>query len=160
MKKMSCFVLGLVLLATMIGGICLAEDVMVYPANGQSQEQMEKDKSECYTWAKQQTGFDPAQAQSATPPETQSQGLSGERARGAARGAAVGAAVGAIGGDASKGAAAGAAAGTVGGGMRKREQKREQAQVQEQQAAAYSQNQSDYNRAFSACMEGKGYTVK
>jgi len=35
---------------------------IIYPAKGQSQQQMEKDKYECYTWAKGQTGFDPMQA--------------------------------------------------------------------------------------------------
>ena len=44
--------------------------------------------------------------------------------------------------------------------MSVRGQQRQQAQAQEQQNAAYSQKQNDYNRAFGACMEGKGYTVK
>ena len=151
--------LGSLLLATLLVGIAVAQDLVIYPARGQSQEQMDQDKYACYTWAKQQSGFDPMQAQSATQ-LPQSQGPGGERVRGAARGATVGAVAGAIGGNAGKGAAAGAAAGTMVGGMRKRDQQRQQAQVQEQQNAAYSQKQNDYNRAFSACMEGKGYTVK
>jgi hypothetical protein len=36
-----------------------AQDLIVFPAQGQSNEQMEKDKFECYTWARDQTGFDP-----------------------------------------------------------------------------------------------------
>jgi len=32
----------------------------VYPKNGQSEEQTAKDRYECYTWARNQTGFDPA----------------------------------------------------------------------------------------------------
>ena len=43
-------------------GSAVTQEFMIYPAKGQSQEQMEKDKFECYTWAKQQTGFDPMQA--------------------------------------------------------------------------------------------------
>lgn len=39
------------------------QDLVVYPAKGQAQEQMQKDKYECYGWAKQQTGFDPMQSQ-------------------------------------------------------------------------------------------------
>ena len=36
-----------------------SQDLVVYPAKGQSNDQMEKDKFECYSWAKGQTGFDP-----------------------------------------------------------------------------------------------------
>jgi hypothetical protein len=38
-----------------------AQELIVYPAKGQSNEQMEKDKFECYSWAKGQTGFDSMQ---------------------------------------------------------------------------------------------------
>lgn len=46
---------------------------VIYPAKGQSPEQLEKDKYACYTWAKGQTGFDPMQAGSTpqAPPTTQ-----------------------------------------------------------------------------------------
>ncbi len=144
----------------------LAAELMVFPAKGQSQEQMDKDKYDCYTWAKQQTGFDPMKpAQAAPPPPAQSQGPSGARVKGAARGAAVGAVAGEVAhDDAGKGAAAGAAAGVVAGGMKSREQKRQQTQQQQQasqqQQAAQSEAQNTYNRALGACLEGKGYTVK
>lgn len=83
----------------------MAQDLIVFPAKGQSQEQMEKDKFECYQWAKGQTGFDPMQAQpSAQAPPPQRQGPPGERVRGAARGAAVCAVAGEIASDAGKGA--------------------------------------------------------
>jgi hypothetical protein len=124
---------------------------IIYPAKGQSQQQMEQDKYGCYTWAKGQTGFDPMQAGLASQPPPQSQG-SASALKGAAGGAAVGAVGGAIGGDAGKGAAIGAATGAMIGGMRKRQQG--------QQQAAVASNQAQYNRAFGACMEGRGYTVK
>jgi hypothetical protein len=147
-------------------GFALAQELIVFPAKGQSQEQMEKDKFECYGWAKQQTGFDPIQSQpSAQAAPAQSQSPQGERIKGAARGAAVGAVVGKIANDdAGKGAAAGAAGGAMVGGMKSRDQKRQQQAAQQQQAqqqeAAVAQNRSAYDRAYSACMEGKGYTVK
>jgi len=143
-----------------------AQELVVFPAKGQSQEQMEKDKSDCYTWAKQQTGFDPMQPpQTAQTPPSQSQGPSGERVKGAARGAAIGAVVGEIANDdAGEGAAAGAAAGAMAGGMKTRQNRRQQEQQQQQasqqQQAANDQARDTYNRAFGACMEGKGYTVK
>ena len=52
--------------------IVWSQDLMIYPAKGQSNDQMEKDKFECYTWAKGQTGFDPMQMPTASsPPPTQ-----------------------------------------------------------------------------------------
>jgi len=147
-------------------GFALAQELIVFPAKGQSQEQMEKDKFECYGWAKQQTGFDPIQSQpSAQAAPAQSQSPQGERIKGAARGAAVGAVVGKIANDdAGKGAAAGAAGGVMVGGMKTRQQRRQGAQQQQQasqqQQATYDDARNTYNRAFGACMEGKGYTVK
>ncbi len=48
-----------------------AEDMFVYPQKGQSDEQIEKDKFACYTWAKNQTGFDPMEVPRTTalPPQ-------------------------------------------------------------------------------------------
>ncbi len=146
----------------------MAQDVVVYPAKGQSQQQMEKDKFDCYSWAKGQTGFDPmATPKASTPPPSPppAEGNTGRGAlRGAAGGAAVGAGIGAISGNAGKGAAIGAAAGGTMGAMRSNSQKKEaeaaQQQWAEQVASQYNQKRSGYNRAFSACLEGKGYTVK
>ena len=36
-----------------------AQDPIIYPNQGQSPEQQEKDKFECYNWAKTNSGFDP-----------------------------------------------------------------------------------------------------
>ena len=154
-----------VVLVLFVVANALAQDVVIYPANGQDQEQMEKDKFECYTWAKQETGFDPMQTPQATAPPPQQGAKQGGAVRGAARGAAVGAVVGGIaGGEWGKGAAAGAAGGALLGGMRRQDQRRQQQQAQkqweEQQVAEYNQKRNTYDRAYSACLEGKGYTVK
>jgi hypothetical protein len=133
------------------------QDPYVYPTQGQSSSKMEQDKYSCYQWAKGQTGFDPMQAPTATapPPPTKGGAL-----RGAAGGAALGAAVGAIAGDAGKGAAIGAASGGIIGGARRQKSRMEQDQYAQQQAAGYEQRRGEYNRAWGACMEGRGYTVK
>ncbi len=73
-----------------------AQDLMVYPAQGQSQEQQQRDEFECYNWAKQQSGFDCMAA-----PQATALGALG----GAAPGAAIGGVGGAIAGNAGKGAA-------------------------------------------------------
>jgi hypothetical protein len=124
---------------------------IIYPAKGQDQKQLDKDKYECYSWAKQQTGFDPIK-----PQQQASQAQQGAASGGAARGAATGAAIGAIGGDAGKGAATGA----VIGGIRKRMKAKHAEQAQQQQAAGYASKRKEYDRAFGACLEGRGYTVK
>ncbi len=154
-----------ILLAVLWAGAAMAEDLIIFPAKGQSQEQLEKDKSECYAWAKKQTGFDPAAAARTSSPPPQSQERQGEVVRGAGRGALVGAVVGEIANDnAGKGAAAGAAGGALIGGMRRRDKAARDAQAQQQYAAQetaqYEAKRSSYNRACTACLEGKGYTVK
>lgn len=142
----------------------LGDDVFIYPNKGQSKQQQDKDKYECYEWAKQQTGFDPMAQPTATAPPPSQEAKQGGVVKGAARGALAGVAIGAIAGDAGKGAAIGAAGGGLLGGMRRRDQQtREEAEREQwanQQAANYEQNRSKYNRAFCSCMEGRGYTVK
>jgi len=150
--------------ALVFGATAAAQDLIVFPAKGQSQAQMEKDKFECYTWAKQQSGFDPMQASPTASAAPSGQEPQGGVVKGAARGALVGVAVGAIAGDAGKGAAIGAVSGGMIGGMRQRDEKartqQAKQQQQQEQAAALAAKQSTYNRAYGACLEGKGYTVK
>ena len=55
----------------------VASDLYIYPNKGQSNEQMEKDKFDCYGWAKQQTGFDPMQATTASSPPHQQTNMVG-----------------------------------------------------------------------------------
>jgi hypothetical protein len=148
----------------------------VYPAKGQTSQQQTLDEKACFDWAKAQTGIDPATLGQNAPPQTQqtptdpnaSDAGKGTRAKGAVRGAAAGAAIGAIAGDTGQGAAIGAVAGTAQGGRAKRQAEAEQqnqakAEQEKQQAAeadqAKAQKQS-YNNSFSACLSGKGYSVK
>jgi YMGG-like Gly-zipper len=152
-------VLRVALLLTLgvAGGHALGADLYIYPNKGQSAEQQSRDRYECHTWAVQQTGVDPTrvQASAPTPPPP-----SGGVFRGAARGAAVGAVGGAIAGDAGKGAAIGAASGGLIGGMKQRQQVRGQQQAQANQASQQQSAIAAYNRALSACLSGRGYTVK
>ena len=83
-----------------------AQKPSAYPAKGQSADQKSQDDAACATWAKQDTGIDPAATAAAPPPPT---GPQGERARGAVRGAAAGAVIGEVhNGDSSDGAKIGA----------------------------------------------------
>ena len=145
----------------LVAGPALAQEFIVYPAKGQSQEQMEKDKFECYSWAKGQTGFDPMEMPTATsaPPPKQ--------AKSSTAGGAVKGGVGAIAGGskgAKKGAAIGAVSGGVLGGVRSSSQQKQDEEArkrwEQEQVAAYAQKRNAYNRAYAACLEGRGYTVK
>ena len=134
--------------------------VYVFPANNQDQATQDADEMACYKWAINQTGYDPL-----NPPVVQGATVDrspdGRAVGGAARGAAGGAAIGAIAGDAGKGAAIGALVGGVRGRRSKVVGDEMQQQANDQAAAAKSQElHNDYIRAFSACLEGKGYTVK
>lgn len=131
--------------------------VVPYPKKGQSASQQSSDEGQCYTWAKQQTGIDPMAVASAPPPQQSPAVGGGERLKGAARGAAGGAAIGAIAGDTGKGAGIGAVAGTMAGG---RQARQNQKTKQQQAQAAKGATIQHFNKAFGACMEGRGYVVK
>jgi hypothetical protein len=45
------------------------DEVFIYPKNGQSQEQQDRDRYECHRWAVSQSGFDPTQAGGGAPGE-------------------------------------------------------------------------------------------
>ena len=130
------------------------QDFYVYPRAGQDNQTIEKDKFECYQWAKQQTGYDPSRGASASSSQGNEYQPRGEVARGAARGAAAGAIIGGIAGDTGKGAAIGAASGGMIGGMHRRDRIRS-TQVNRQQSA-----QSSYSRAYAACLEARNYAIK
>jgi hypothetical protein len=130
----------------------------VYPAKGQSPDQQKKDEGECNTWAVQQSKYDPAKPPpppaTAQAPTTATGTTPGAGARGAARGAVVGEVVG---GDASTGAAVGAVA------ARGQSRRQNATQAQQQSQAATQQQQAGmaaHQKARSACLEGRGYTVK
>ena len=153
-----------VYLAISISFVCtplpgeLAEaDMFIYPANGQSAKQQQKDEFECHQWAVQQTGYDPTKAQQAPQQQT---ARKGQAVRGAAGGALIGLGIGSLSGNAGKGAAIGAGAGALAGGAR-HQQQQEQQQAANRQAQQAQQAQVErYNRARQVCLEGRGYTVK
>jgi len=164
MKKV-CFLMLIGMVSIMVlASVGYADDFFIYPQAGQSKDQTEKDKFECYQWAKGESGFDPMAAPKASTPPPQAEAPQGGAVKGAARGALVGVAVGAIAGDAGKGAAIGATAGGLGGGMRRKDQvakeNQKQAQWEQEQAAKYQQNRNNYDRAYKACLEGRKYSVK
>ena len=141
----------LLVAAIACGQAALAAEPFIYPANGQTPELQEQDKYGCYQFGKTQSGFDPMRAQTASAPPPTKQG-------GLLKGAAGGAIIGGI-ADGSDGAKKGAAIGATLGAMRRRGSQKKQEQALQQQAAAAQQNRNNYDRAFSVCMQGRGYTT-
>jgi uncharacterized protein YcfJ len=139
-----------------------APQLMVYPARGQSPEQLERDRYECHVWAVQQSGFDPSRA---GPPQR----VVVQPANPPGAGTAVGAIAGAILGAAIAGprdAGAGLVLGGItGGAVGAASDANAQAQAAAEQArldrgAAYSaQGASNYRRAMGACLDARGYTI-
>jgi Glycine zipper len=132
--------------------------LFVNPKNSQTSQQQAEDEKGCYATAQQQTGIDPTAAAS---PPSDAPKKQGGGAKGAAGGAAGGAAIGAIAGDAGTGAAIGATAGAVRGRRQQKKANKQAEQQAAQQAQAQQQQKLDtFRRAFSSCIDAKGYSVK
>ncbi len=136
--------------------------IIVYPAQGQSPQQLERDRYECHVWAVQQSGYDPSRpganaservvVQPSTPPGANT---------------AVGAIAGAIIGSVLVGprqAGFGAVAGGLtGAAIGASTDAQEQAQANAAQRAydrgydATAVASSNYRRAIGACLEARGY---
>jgi hypothetical protein len=141
------------------------QEVIAYPARGQSPEQLDRDKYECHRWATQQTGFDPALPVSPPPsgPPAQAPIPGSGLTVGAITGAVLGSIIaprGSEGGGAIVGAIAGGAVGAATENAERATAERDQALA----ASAADGNRGDragaYRRALTACLEGRGYSVK
>ena len=140
-----------------------------YPLKGQSKDQQDRDRFECYQWAKKQTGYDPGQeqlaphqrieVQSATPPGS-------DTAAGAITGAVIGSLL-APRHDRRQSMFFGAITGAMLGAASEDAKQQQAQQMQQhydtkdaQRYARLERQASDYRRAMSACLEGRGYTVR
>jgi hypothetical protein len=138
--------------------------VFVYPANGQSAEQTERDRYECHVWAVQQTGVDPSRADASAYERVLVQPANPPGA-GTAVGLIGGAILGSIiGGPNNAGAGAiigGATGAVIGSASDANAQAQAQLTQQElnQRAAAGRARADSYRRAIGACLQGRGYSV-
>ena len=141
--------------------------VYVYPAAGQGDAQMDRDRYECHLWAVKQTGFDPGSPDLA--PHQRVQVVEGPPP---GSGAAAGAVAGAILGAATSGprdSGAGMLFGAVTGALlgnaveeSGRQEARERAMDRARSQARYGleEQASNYRRAISACLQGRQYTIR
>ena len=138
--------------------------VFVYPANGQSPQQTDRDRYECHLWAVQQTGVDPSRSDANANERVIVQPTNPPGA-GTAAGAIGGAILGAIiAGPQSAGAGLvlGGATGAIVGSASDANSQAQARQMQQQynQSAAAGRARADaYRRAIGACLEGRGYSV-
>jgi hypothetical protein len=140
--------------------------VYFYPSQGQSEEQQDRDRYDCHVWATRQTGFDPTQQ---IPPREQRAAVVPARAPGETVGTAavVGAVLGAAiagPGNVGKGAVVGAMAGTVAGSAAVAGEQAQADAINEHRQARvggrYEREAGEYRRAMTACLSGRGYSVR
>ena len=141
----------------------------IYPARGQDARQLARDRFECYGWAVQQSGFDPARSLVRLPQPAVRVEADPPAGVGTAAGVLTGAAIGAAvsgrhhsGEAAAVGAVLGGIVGAASDSARAAEARRIESELNRQSAR---DNMLDargqaYQRAFAACLEGRGYTVK
>ena len=146
-------------------------DIFVYAAHGQSDKQLDRDRYECHNWAVAQTHYNPSDPHLAPHQQIQVVAVPDpppphDTVMGAMAGAMIGAAIGSP-HDAAQGAVVGAiAGGAMGAASDSARQKNAQRatgqnnSVAQAERARLEQQASDYRRAISACLEGRGYTVK
>jgi len=134
----------------------------VYPANGQSPEQLERDRYECHIWAVQQTGVDPSRPDA---PAYERVVVAPAPGTGTITGAFGGAILGSIiagpragGVGALLGGVTGAVIGSTADANAQAQAHQAQQQINQEQAADRGRAMS-YRRAIGACLEGRGYKV-
>jgi hypothetical protein len=109
----------------------LADDPIVYPAKGQTAEKQQKDEIECHEWATKDTGVDPV--------ALAEKSLAAPAASPAPQGRSGGFGLRAM--------------------LQAKRQLREQKPASTQDGAAVHSQLDRYDRAYKACLTGRGYTV-
>jgi hypothetical protein len=137
--------------------------IFVYPANGQSPQQTERDRYECHVWAVQQTGVDPSRnanpyarvvVQPSTPPGAAT-------AAGAIGGAILGSIIAGprnAGAGLVLGGVTGAVVGSTVDASNQAQARMTQDQINQEMAEGRAQADA-YRRAIGACLQGRGYTI-
>jgi hypothetical protein len=144
-------------------------DVYVYPSKGQTEKQLDRDRYECHNWAVAQSHYNPSDTHLAPHQQVRVVEMpppGRDTAVGAMTGAVIGSSV-ARRRDSGEGAVAGAIVGAMIGASSDaarqksaaRDNGRLSAEAQAERARLERQA-ADYRRAISACLEGRGYTVK
>jgi hypothetical protein len=149
--------LALTILVLIAASPVIAQEVSIYPTEGQTLQQQEIDRLECNDRAGRETGFDPAHPSASPSPSVANlaQWQRGMRAAGPRS-------VGVLAGDAAAGA--GVPVGRLPSvlfGTRRGDDLQRQQQALAQQAATEIDDQSaSYQQAMSNCLGVRGYIVR
>ena len=109
--------------------------------------QVAEDRDACHRWAVRDSGFDSGRFDD------------GAANKGAATGAVIGSIIGSREGNTGAGVLVGAVLGMMAGAAID-EQDRREAKAKAQREAELALRRSNYQRALSACLEGRGYTAE
>lgn len=159
---------GLGISSLAVQSLAETDNLFIYPAANQSIDQQERDEYECYLWARSETDFDPmGQARSDDDDRVRVEVAENPKENAAGLGVLLGAITGAVITDSSKGAIVGAGVGGIIGASSEasgQRQVEEEARASAAQLSAQMQQRNllaaNYQRAFSACLEGRGYVVR
>lgn len=147
-------VLAAAMVAPIAGALAQSQSPVVHASRGQSEKQMARDESQCHSAASKQTGFDPVVIAANSAPFQQGKDMTSEpiAAPSTAMGASSAGATssGMAGGETATGASAGGATGSSAG----------QPTRKAQQFASQKPSIDVYNRAYSKCMNRRGYAVE
>ncbi len=149
--------------------IPISTQVYFYPLRDQSEQQQDRDQYQCYLWARKQTGFDPSAPELAPhqrvevvpDPEAGSDTVASALA-GAIIGSMIGGHHDGVDG-AVTGAMAGAMIGASADASRQQQAQHMQAyydRLSAQQREMLERQAANYRRALTACLEGRGYSVR
>jgi len=144
--------------------------VYFYPRTGQTPEQQDRDRYECFNWAVNQTGFDPSwvslpplQRVTVAPVPAPGHDTALLGVGGAVLGALIGGPRHALGG-ALIGGATGAMAGAASDSARQESVRQAEtaynARYDQAREAQWAGKAEEFRRAMSACLEGRGYSVQ
>lgn len=167
-------VLAAAMVAPIAGALAQSQSPVVHASRGQSEQQMARDDSQCHSAASKQTGFDPVVIAANSAPFQQGKDMTSEpiaapstamgassagATSGAAGGVEMGATAGSAGGATSSGMAGGeTATGASAGGATS--SSAGQPTRKAQQFASQKPSIDVYNRAYSKCMNRRGYVVE
>jgi hypothetical protein len=144
-------------------------DIYVYPSKGQTEKQLDRDRYECHNWAVAQSHYNPSDSHLAPHQQVRVVEMpppGRDTAVGAMTGAVIGSSVAGR-HDSGEGAVAGAIIGAMVGASsdasRQKAADQDNTRMsadQQAERARLEKQAADYRRAISACLEGRGYTVK
>jgi hypothetical protein len=164
------FVLAMIGCGMAVNVYAAGLETYAFPQKGQTAELQKQDEGYCTQWAQEQTGLDLAvlkyKQQEAVAAQQQAQEASTSRpGRPLLRTVATGAALGGINNNMDDGAGKGAVTGVALAASRARTQSFEKktegtVNAADTQSQSVQSDSEKYVRAYGACMEGKGYSIR